>query len=260
MNILAIMGSPKGRGNGSRIVEQVEAAMKKKGEAEFEYLFLKEADLQPCRGCFLCVTRGEKFCPIKDDKEKIEEKIEASDGIILSTPGYVYNVSSLMKNFIDRFCYTNHRPKYFRQKLMLIANAGAGMEKAIEGMRNTFGAGPEIVSELPCMTPPWNLSPKVVAKQKAKIEKEAGRFFDALSRPPYGSPKLGQYIRFRFFKEIAESVKEYLPADYEYYRDRQEYYYPVKIGLFKRAAAWAAVKTGLAMMKDMAPDTQPRSE
>lgn len=253
MKIIAIMGSPKGKGSGYAMVRKVEAAMKETGDVDFEYIFLKEAGLEQCRGCFLCVSRGEQYCPIRDGKAEIERKLEEADGIILSSPGYVYNVSSLMKNFIDRFCYTNHRPKFFRQKLMLVANAGAGMEKTIEGLRNTFGAGPEIAAELCCMTPPWELKPAAAARQEQRLRKAAQRFHAALLREPFGTPKLGQYIRFRFFKEIAESVREYLPADYEYYRAKDRYYYDTSVGPLKRAAAWVAVKSGLAMMKDMGP-------
>lgn len=110
MKVLAIMGSPKGKGSGYRVVQLVEKRMKELGHVDFEYLFLKDANLQPCKGCFVCVTKGEDRCPLKDDRERIQQQILESDGIILSTPGYVQNVSWLMKNFIDRFAYTNHRP------------------------------------------------------------------------------------------------------------------------------------------------------
>ena len=140
MKILAIMGSPKGKGSGYRVVQLIEKRMKAMGEVEFEYLFLKDANLQPCKGCFTCVTKGEDKCPLKDDRAKIEAAILASDGVILSTPGYVQNVSWLMKNFIDRFAYTNHRPIFHRQKVLLVANSGgAGLKEAIAPMRIALG-------------------------------------------------------------------------------------------------------------------------
>ncbi|SIR18988.1 flavodoxin family protein [Halanaerobium kushneri] len=159
MKILAVIGSPKVKGQGYKVVEKVEKEMKRLGDIDFEYLFLKKANLELCRGCFLCVAKGSKFCPIEDDMAEIKEKIENADGVILSSPGYVYNVSWLMKNFIDRFAYCNHRPQFFDQKLMLIANSGgAGMKETIEAMRNTFGVGPKIVDEITYMTPPLGAS------------------------------------------------------------------------------------------------------
>jgi len=42
--------------------------MKKQGEVEFDYLFLRDQNLKLCKGCFVCVTRGENLCPLKDDR------------------------------------------------------------------------------------------------------------------------------------------------------------------------------------------------
>ena len=95
--------------------------MKCMDDVTFEYLFLKDVDLKMCRGCFSCVIKGEDFCPIKDDRAKIEDKMLKSDGVIFVTPCYCQNVSALLKNFIDRFSYVFHRPRFFNQKAMALA-------------------------------------------------------------------------------------------------------------------------------------------
>jgi multimeric flavodoxin WrbA len=141
MKILAIIGSPKGRGAGYNAVRRIEEEMRALNEVEFDYLFLKDLDLRPCRGCFLCVRKGEDRCSISDQRTEIEKRIEAVEGIILSSPCYVFNMSTLMKNLTDRLCYINHRPRFFRQKLMLVANASSGMEETIRVMRHTLGPG-----------------------------------------------------------------------------------------------------------------------
>ncbi|GAJ06215.1 unnamed protein product, partial [marine sediment metagenome] len=68
MKVLVIVGSSRVKGNTYKATKQLEEKIKKLGEVEFNYLFLKEANLKPCRGCFTCVTRGEQLCPIKDDR------------------------------------------------------------------------------------------------------------------------------------------------------------------------------------------------
>jgi len=259
MKILAIIGSPKGRGSGYKIVRNIESHMQELIDVEFEYLFLKEQDLQMCRGCFVCVTRGEKLCPLKDDRGLIEEKIDNSDGVILVSPSYVSNVSWIMKNFIDRFCYTNHRPRFFRQKLMLVSNAGAGMEDTIKALRHTLGAGPQIAAELSYLSPPWPLSARVRKKQDAAVIKQTRRFFDAIERDAERgglpeTPGFSAYLRYRFFRKISQDVKDYLKADYEYYRNMKDYYYETRISLWKRIAATAMLKISMIMMRDMAPD------
>lgn len=64
MKILAVIGSPKGKGAGYKIVKMIEDRMKVLGDVEFEYLFLKDANLKLCTGCYNCMAKGEDKCPI----------------------------------------------------------------------------------------------------------------------------------------------------------------------------------------------------
>jgi multimeric flavodoxin WrbA len=265
MKVLAIIGSPKGKGAGYKIAGRIEEALRRRGDVQFEYLVLKEQNVEPCRGCFLCVTRGESYCPIEDDRERIERKIEESVGIVLVSPCYVSNVTAIMKNFMDRICYTNHRPRFLRQKLMLVSNAGAGMEQTIGALRLALGAGPRIAAELTCLTPPWPLAASVQRKQQKRLETATSRFYEAIKadEPRVGypaRPSLSEYIRFRFFKKISADTREYLRADYAYYRERDNYYYDVPIAWWKRLLATAILTVSMFFMKDLAPGPiQPRN-
>lgn len=84
--------------------------MRRQGDVEFEHLCVKDADLGYCRGCLNCFTKGESYCPLKDDRQSIEQKMLDADGVIFLSPNYAGNVSAMMKNFIDRFAYVGHRP------------------------------------------------------------------------------------------------------------------------------------------------------
>jgi len=46
MKILAIMGSPKGKGSGYKVVKMIENRMIAEGDVEFEYLFSEECKPQ----------------------------------------------------------------------------------------------------------------------------------------------------------------------------------------------------------------------
>ena len=129
MKILAVMGSPRGKGAGYKIVQKIEDRMKAMGNVEFEYLFLKDANLKLCTGCYTCMAKGEEKCSLKDDRPAIEQQLLAADGVILSSPMYVLNVSWLMKNFIDRFAYRNHRPRFHGQKVLIVVNMGGDNPK-----------------------------------------------------------------------------------------------------------------------------------
>lgn len=86
--------------------------MKELGNIEFNYLFLKDINLKRCVGCFSCLQKGKNLCPLKDDRDKVFQQIMDSDGVIFASPAYNFNVTSLMKNFIDRFAYLGHRPQF----------------------------------------------------------------------------------------------------------------------------------------------------
>jgi len=61
-------------------------------------------------------------------------------------------------------------------------------------------------------------------------------------------------MRFRIFKEISKSTKKYNPANYEFYKDKNEYYYETRINILKKAIGWVMMKIVLFMMRDMNPD------
>jgi len=258
VKVLVISGSPKGKGDGYALVRRIEEGMKRLGPAEFEYLFLKDVDLKLCKGCFVCVTRGEDSCPLRDDRAILEQKIDQADGVILVSPCYVSNVSWLMKNFMDRFCYTNHRPRFFRQKLMLVSHAGAGMEKTLEALRLTLGSGPEVAAELSMLTPPWPLADSVRQKQEKKIQRAVRRFHSAIVRDSSRGgfprrPAFADYMRFRFFKKISADTRNYLQADYEYYSKRAHYYYEFAFNPLTRMAATVILRFSMLLMRDLAP-------
>ena len=252
MKVIAIMGSPKGKGNGYKVVRMIEDRLKQAGEVDFEYLFLKDADLQLCKGCFTCVTRGEDYCPLKDGRAAIEKKLLEADGIILSSPVYVMNVSWLMKNFIDRFAYANHRLRFFKPKGLLVTNSGgSGLKEARKAMENALG-GLEIVASVGVGTPPWPQVESAVRKKERQIDEAAMAFYRAMEAGSFKEPGFNMYLRFRIMKEVSVACKQWLPADYNFYQDK-EYYYDTRIGAFKKTAVDVLLKVLFPLMKGMGP-------
>ncbi len=228
--------------------------MKELGDVDFQYLFLKDANLQMCKGCFVCVTRGEDKCPLKDDRAKIEQMILDSDGIILSTPGYVQNVSWLMKNFIDRFAYTNHRPRFHGQKVLLVANSGgAGLKEALAPMRIALG-GAKNVHELGVGTPPWPVMEKVAAKNDRAVSIAAEKLYNACLDTALPKPGFNDYVRFVAQQRIGTECKEWLPADYEFYKGKA-YYYEAPVSPAIKVAAGVMLRFVFFIMRDMGPGT-----
>ena len=252
MKLVAVMGSPKGKGSGYKVVSLIEEKMKAMGNVEIEYLFLKDTNLKPCMGCFNCVTKGEDKCPLKDDREAIEKKLLEADGVILSSPIYVLNVSGLMKNFIDRFAYTNHRPRFHGQKVLTVVNTGGmGRKQALAAIKLALG-GSRVAHELCTATPPWPQTERAVAKKEKAIDVAAERFYQACLDTTLPAPSLFDYMTFLIQKRVGIDCKEYLPADYEFYNGK-EYYYETKVNPVKAMLAKGLVNFAMNMMKDMGP-------
>lgn len=247
MKVIAIMGSPH-KGRGFEIVQKIEAELYRLDEVEFSYVFLKDANLKPCLGCFVCIGKGEQFCPLRDDKNCIEAEILSADGVILSTPGYAMNVSALMKNFIDRFAHSLHRPKFFNQSLLLVANGGSGLSKVNSSLGMTLG-GSNKVGELKITTTPWEATKDYDKRVQKEIEKAAERLYQAMKNKKLASPSLGNLIWFRIFKKMASLSEQNLPADYEYYRTRNDYFYPTRVNPIKNGVARIIANIGVATMK-----------
>lgn len=101
MKITVFNGSPRAeRGNTHVIVEAFLEGASKAG-AEVENIFLAKKKIGPCLGCFTCWTKSPGVCAIKDDMAGLLPKFIA-DIIVFATPLYVYNVTGIMKNFLDR--------------------------------------------------------------------------------------------------------------------------------------------------------------
>jgi multimeric flavodoxin WrbA len=109
--VLGIVCSPRKGGNTEILVCEALAGAKESG-AKVELLRVTDMNIAACNGCEACHESGE--CSIKDDMQKVYEKIEKADGIILGSPVYFWSVSSQAKKLMDRtyaLRYPHHRLK-----------------------------------------------------------------------------------------------------------------------------------------------------
>jgi len=251
LKILAVIGSPR-KGHTYQLVQQIELELRLADPATIlEYVFLKETNLEMCRGCFLCVAKGEKLCPIKDDFSRLEEQLQAADGVILASPVYCFNVSSLMKNFIDRMSYVCHRPSYFGKYALVVTTSGGGgipdVLKYLESMANTWGFA--CVDKLGVMNHPGT-APS--SKTATKIKAAAQKFHLAVKNKEVYSPKFTSIIQFRIMKLNSQASALHFPADHEYYQDKKGYFIKVRLNPLKNAAAKVMEKIFVLLMERMA--------
>ncbi len=140
MKILAIVGSPRLKGNTNYLVDEALGEAAKLG-AQTEKLILSQYEINPCIGCDNCASLDS--CLLKDDTEWMLDKFCEADGIIMATPVYYYNVSAQMKAFIDRnyFLYKHDR-KYGATAAGIIVVADT------EGIEDTMHTLKQFIDEL----------------------------------------------------------------------------------------------------------------
>lgn len=98
--IIAIYGSPRRKGNTAALLKKAVEGARDAG-ADVEEIVLRDLKLSPCFEIYGCLQAGE--CAIKDDFQKVRDKILDARGLMLASPVFFYTVSSHTKILMDRF-------------------------------------------------------------------------------------------------------------------------------------------------------------
>ena len=155
MKVLAINGSPHGpRGNTERVLQPFLEGAREAG-AETEVVYLRDLEIKPCLGCFTCWTKTPGVCVHKDDMPGLISKLAQAETVVYATPLYVFTMSGLMKDMMDRIIpmaqpyiirrgnHYIHPPRYpqpgsGKSKVVLISNSGYPERHHFSGLEETF--------------------------------------------------------------------------------------------------------------------------
>ncbi len=104
--ILGIGGSPRKGGNSDMLLQHVLQGARE-SYAVIENAHLRDIQFQSCIGCEKC--RKDKICTgLQDGMSLLYPKVVAAKGLVLVSPTHNYNITALMKAFIDRlYCLYN---------------------------------------------------------------------------------------------------------------------------------------------------------
>lgn len=131
MKIVAILGSPRPKGNSATIAERFLETARKLGAKTTVYN-LASMDYRGCVACRECKSRADK-CVLRDDLTRTLNDTADADIVVMASPVYFGDVSSQFKGFFDRtFSYlvpdflTNPRPSRLPagKKLLFILTQG----------------------------------------------------------------------------------------------------------------------------------------
>jgi multimeric flavodoxin WrbA len=235
MKILAICGSPR-KGNTYSVLKSLQDNFP---DIDFTLLKLSEMNFKFCKGCYGCVKKGEDKCPIKDDRDMLIQEMMAADGIILATPVYSHMVSSTMKNFFDRLGFYAHRPQFFDKYAMsLVTCSGYGGKEAIKYMNKMLSVfGFNIVPPLELQFRPGKMPESLRSLNHEKATAAFHKLTERIEKGERDKPSIGLMVPFHVFKYVSEIDKDNMSADYEYYKDKKDYYYEAKIPFYKKFIA-----------------------
>ncbi len=126
--VLGIGASPRRKGNSDLLLEGILAGADDAGVGTAAAQ-LRDYHFSSCIGCEKC--RSDRACTgLRDGMTLLYPEISAAKGIVLVSPTHTYNVTAMMKAFIDRlYCYydfADTRPRAWKSRL-----AGQGRKAVI---------------------------------------------------------------------------------------------------------------------------------
>jgi multimeric flavodoxin WrbA len=253
MKVTAFIGS--GRKRHSYIAcEKFLRNLQSLGKVEYELVRLSDYNIGTCKGCRVCFDKGEEFCPFKDDRDKLIGKINDSDGVIFASPNYSFQVSALMKIFLDRLAFCFHRPCFFGKTFTSIVVQGIGKGEDIVKYLDFVGKGLGFnVVKGCCLKTLEPMTEKAQKKFDMLIDIQSKKFFAQLVKKEYPSPSLWWLMVFRMGRTSMHKMLDENWRDYVYYRDKgwfdSDYFYPVKLNPLKKLSGKLFDKLALQIIR-----------
>jgi len=197
---------------------------------EVEIINLFDYDIKECIGCEHCLVKG--GCIIKDQAFDIMEKIKLSDGIILTSPVYMENVSGKLKTFVDRTCSWFHRSEIYGKPILVISTTkGSGLKSTLKYLeRVVIQWGGFYAGKI-------GRSIRTIGNKITESECENFIKYLSIEKESY-NPSLNALINFQVQKVLAYKL---VGLDSEYWIEKEwnvdVYYFKCKINILKRLIA-----------------------
>ena len=211
------------------------------GDIETEIVHLHDYRLEFCKGCKVCFAKGEEFCPLRDDRDLLIEKILASDGVVFASPNYSFQLAAIMKAFLDRLGFAFHRPRFFGKTFTSIVTQGTyGGSKIVDYLDFAgWGLGFSTVKGI-CISAFEPMTEKEKHKMDRVLAEHARRYYARLENPGYPAPTLFKLMAFRMSRTSIRLELDDSSSDYRYYADKgwfeSDYYYSTHLGPLKKGA------------------------
>jgi multimeric flavodoxin WrbA len=214
------------------VLNQISVTLNKREGIKCKIINLNDNKIEMCRGCEMCLTKD--FCPIRDDFNEVLEDIKSADGIIIGTPVYLRNISSLLKKFCDRACKWYHRSEIVGMTILGVITT------AFSGVKQTDGYLKDLSLQWGAVYSGAIVRNAINIDMSVK-EKELKQFIDRLYKEKKDyKPSISQLIEFQTQRILAKKI---LTTDKRYWIEKgwldKPYFYECKINIFKLAISKA---------------------
>ncbi|MGH4117491.1 flavodoxin family protein [Clostridium sp.] len=225
LKVLAINSSSR-KMNTYGLIVQISEILKSHN-IDIEILNLFDYDIKACIGCEHCLVKG--GCVLDDQVESIMDKIRLCDGLILTSPVYMENVSGKLKTFVDRTCSWFHRPQIYGKPILVISTTkGSGLKSTLKYLQRVvvqwggFNAG--------------EIGRNIRTINNKISQSECENFINHLSmRKENYKPSLNSLINFQVQKVLSYKL---VGLDTEYWSEKgwfsDSYYFKCRINIFNR--------------------------
>lgn len=186
MKITIFNGSPSGADSATNKIVSAFLCGARNAGSETHNILLSEKNIMQCSGCFNCWFKTPGKCIHSDDMPELIKLYCTSDIVGFATPVYTWNMTALMKNFVDRlvplkspkitekngnFDLADKKPK--TQKFIAISNCGFPGENNFEVIKAAFA----------CCEPSLEIyrnCGKLLKSQNPAVAETVGKYLEAV--------------------------------------------------------------------------------
>ncbi len=135
MNVLMINGSPRGQGNTSIALKEMEKIFRQEG-IDTETIHVGNKDIRGCIACGSCMEKGR--CVFDDLVNETAPKFEACDGLVVGSPVYYASANATLVAFLDRLFYSTRFDKTMKVGASVVAARRGGLSSTFDELNKFF--------------------------------------------------------------------------------------------------------------------------